>query len=543
VNALRHLSIRSQLTLLLSVVIGLFLVASVVSYQALSRAKGDFTAFIAQDQRLLLSYTELYANGLQMGQALRNIILDPANPKAYQNFDKAAKDMDELLATTAPLVQGRGGEMAKLFQQAVAGRQAQTSVQQEILGLVKGGQIEPAKQLLNEKETPAWRKTKAALLDLIKAQKVFIEARDTNVQAGVASAQNVSLALSALAVLIGLVVGLMTQANIVSSLNRLTVSIDALSQGDGDLTARLPVSGENEIGKAAASLNRFIASLQETVNAIKSHASELDRLSTQLAGTSSGLKQGTHNQAEAVTSAAASIEQMSASIASVADGADQVRKVSGDSARYSNQARENMEQLGQAMNGVKQAVQGVAGSIDQFMLSTNSIVGATQHVKDIADQINLLALNAAIEAARAGEQGRGFAVVADEVRKLAEKTALYANEINQVTNELGSRSGQVESSIREGEAVLETSAKCGEMAVGIIEQAYRAVMEATRGVESIASTTREQSLASGQISTNVERLADIAAHTEHAIAESDRTVQDMRRLANDLNGSVSRFRS
>jgi len=540
---LRNLSIRFQLAVLLSVVIGLFLVSSVVSYQALSRAKAEFTAFITQDQHLLLNYTELYANGLQMGQALRNIILDPANPKAYENFDKAAKTMDDLLVATVALASGRDADTVAKLQRVGTVRAQQKGFQQQVMALVREGQSDQAKQLLNEQETPAWREIRTALLDLIKAQKAYIEAQDKEVQAGAAQAQMTSLALSLLAAAVGLVVGLTILAKIVASLNRLTASIETLAQGDGDLTARLPVHGDTELARVAASFNKLIGGLQDMVNAIKGHAGQLDTLSTQLAGTSSNLRQATHNQAEAVNSTASSVEEMSASIASVADGAGQVQRISNDSARYSNEAREKMEQLGRAMTGVRQAVQGVAGSVDQFLESTNNIIGATQHVKDIADQINLLALNAAIEAARAGEAGRGFAVVADEVRKLAEKTAQYANEINQITTELGSRSGQVEASIKQGEVVLDASAKCGETAVVSIEQAYGAVVEASRGVESIAATTREQSQASSQIAANVDRLADVASQTEDAIRQSDQTVQHMHRLANDLNGTVSRFRS
>lgn len=106
---LRKYKIRSQLIILLSAVTLLFLISTLVSYRALDQARGEFTDFIQHDQRILLNYTELYANGLQMGQALRNIILDPANPKAYENFAKASDAMDKLLGETRELLGGEGG--------------------------------------------------------------------------------------------------------------------------------------------------------------------------------------------------------------------------------------------------------------------------------------------------------------------------------------------------------------------------------------------------------------------------------------------------
>lgn len=533
--------IRTQLIFLLTGVIGLFLVAAVVSYLALNRSKSAFAEFIEQDQHLLLNYTELYANGLQMGQALRNIILDPENPKAYQNFDKAAKDMDALLDETLPLAQGADQKAALA---AIADwRNQQKGLQSEILDLVKTAQIDAAKATLNAKETPVWRQIKQALLDQIKAQKTHIESKELTVRGSADHAQSINLILSLVAVLVGVVLGVLILGNIVAKLRLLSGSMEALASGDGDLTARLPAAGTNELGCISAAFNKFMDGLQAMVNDIKSKAQQLDGLSANLAVASRDLRQGTHEQAGAVASTAAAIDQMTASIASVADGSEQIMHVSQESAHYSEEARAKMGELGSAMQMVQGAVQGMSGSVNQFLESTQSIIGATQHVKDIADQINLLALNAAIEAARAGEQGRGFAVVADEVRKLAEKTALYANEISKVTTELGTRSTLVEASIRQGESALQASSACSESASEIIGKAFDAVNQAARGVEGVVASTREQSLASSQIAQNIERLADVASGTEHAIQRSDDTVQHMRALADALNAIVSRFRS
>lgn len=534
--------IRTQLIFLLSVVIALFLVASLVSYLALDRAKTAFTGFIEQDQRLLLNYTELYANGLQMGQALRNIILDPANTKAYQNFDKATEAMDSLLKETRELTRANSAQTPALTG-IVERRDLQKGYQKEIKGLVEAGQIEAAKEMLNTKETPVWREIRQGLLDLIKAQKGRIKDEEAAVRSRANEAQNISLGLSLLAAGVGIVLGLLILGNILVHLRRLGDSMAALSSGDADLTRRLPVEGDNELGRIAASFNVFMDGLRDMVNDIKGKAGRLDGLSASLAISSSGLRQGTHEQANAVNSTAAAVEEMTASIASVADGSERIMHVSQESARYSEEARGKMDDLGRVMLGVQEAVRGMSGSVNQFLESTQSIIGATQHVKDIADQINLLALNAAIEAARAGEQGRGFAVVADEVRKLAEKTALYANEISKVTTELGSRSSQVEAAIRDGEAALVASSECSASVGDIIDKSHASVVQAAHGVEGVVEATREQSKASADIARNIERLANTASGTEHAIGQADEAVREMHAVADALNAMVARFKS
>jgi methyl-accepting chemotaxis protein len=539
---LRKYKIRTQLIIMLAAVISLFMASTLVSWQALNRAKTEFTSFIEQEQKILLNYTELYANGLQMGQALRNIILDPENPKAYANFEKASGEMDKLITETQSLVIS-GNPQSEALNKIAQLRDKQKGMQAEIQGLVQQASIEEAKTQLNKEETPVWREIRQGLLDLIKDQKAVIQKREAAVQQNTETAQRIALILTVVAVLVGLGIALTIVSYILSQLTLLAKSIESLAEGDGDLTARLHIQGDNELCRISMAFNHFVSGLQNLVNSIKTNANQLHSLSSNLANASSGLRNASSDETSAVTATASAVEQMSASIASVADNAEQVMQVSSRSADYSDQGLERMRHLSLAMNSVQDAVKGMSDSVAKFLGSTQSIIGATQHVKDIAEQINLLALNAAIEAARAGEQGRGFAVVADEVRKLAEKTSQYANEISRVTAELNSQSGQVESAIKQGENALEEGTRRGGEVSSIVDQAHSAVVEAQNGIEEITRSVKEQSHASQLISRNVERLADLSAGTEHAIAQSDQTVQEMRVLADTLTSTVSRFRS
>ena len=313
-------------------------------------------------------------------------------------------------------------------------------------------------------------------------------------------------------------------------------------QVTGDLSKRVIVRSGDEIGQTAQSFNDLAQSFQVIVSQVEGHAGQVVDTAHRLAENAGEIANGLQQQADAAHTTSGAVSQVSVSINLVAESAGQVAHLSEESAERAHQGQLSLQGMMQELELVERSVNEIASSVGAFVSNTQSITNMTQQVRDIAEQTNLLALNAAIEAARAGEQGRGFAVVADEVRKLAEKSALSASQIDEVTQTIGAQSGQVDKTVQRGISALQSSKAHINEVNSVLSASNASVDGVNRGLEDIVTAINQQRDASVEIARNVERIASMANKSNQVVKSTVDQSAQMKLISENLSKTVGRFK-
>ncbi|USR41180.1 methyl-accepting chemotaxis protein [Ectopseudomonas hydrolytica] len=316
----------------------------------------------------------------------------------------------------------------------------------------------------------------------------------------------------------------------------------ARNVAQGRLDSTIERAGRDEIGVLLDAFVTMQERLREMIGQIRIGAGQLVDAAQNISNASTQLSVSTHEQSQAASSMAATVEELTVSINHVADNAKEAHGLSSDSGRQSAEGGAVIQETLSSMQRIADTVQGAAAQIAELGQHSDQISSIVNVIKEIADQTNLLALNAAIEAARAGEQGRGFAVVADEVRLLAQRTANSTQEITEMIKkiQLGTRNAvsNMEIGVQQVNGGVEQASQAGD-AIIAIRQASASVVGV---VDQISLALREQTVASQDVARNVERIAQMSMQNSEAVADTSRTAQDLQKLALTLEKQVASFR-
>ena len=538
---LKNLRVKNQLFLFMGVTFLLFTIALVVALMSLNNTRSRFNQFVEHDLALQLSFSEMYAQGLQMGQAMRNIQLDPANRKAYDNLEKAMSDFEQA-ADGARQLAGADHAMTTTLERIGELRKKQKAAQEKIVALVTAGDLEGAKTLLNKEETPLWREIKQVILDGLKEISEKTGRTKADMDRSAKGDITLSIILGLVAVVAGLGISLAIARNLTGQICDLNRSMKELADGQGDLTKRIAVEGSNELAQTAQAFNRFMDGLLQIERTVKTSADEVALAAADMTSLAQQIAEGIRQQSEAASSTAAAVEELTVSIGQVADHAQVAKSNAEDATRLSESGEDLLRNATGEMHRIAETVLDAAGRIQLLRQHSEQISSIANVIKEIADQTNLLALNAAIEAARAGEQGRGFAVVADEVRKLAERTGSATNEIKAMIETVQSETMNAVSGMEAGSKQVES----GVQTVNHLVEPLRALHEGAAATLShlvdLASAAKEQDTASTLIAQNIERIAQMAEQSSFATDQASRAAGQMEKLAVTLKSTVSQFK-
>ena len=440
-----------------------------------------------------------------------------------QDFQDAARSMEtvtRMLVSTASKLEGAEGQ---------AWEKTGADVKRLLVALKAfDATNQEFRRSLKETLIPMPDTMLAQAKDILSASWQGMRDMSTDILGNTAQARWLIIGAIAVALCVSLIVGFFLTRAISRPLTGLIGRLRDIAEGEGDLTQRIDVTSQDEIGQLGKWFNAFVAKVQLAMQAIGGNTQALAKSSeglTQVSGQMGENAEETANQAGVVSTASEQVnanvdmvatgaEEMSASIKEIAQNASEAARVTAEAVQVAQEANSTITQLGE---------------------SSTEIGNVIKVITSIAEQTNLLALNATIEAARAGEAGKGFAVVANEVKELAKQTS-------QATEDIGQKIATTQSDAQGAVKAIEQVSGIINKINDISNTIASAVEEQSATTNEMARNVSEAARGTGEIGQNIAHMASAAQGAKGSATEVQVAAQGLTQMADELQLLVDQFR-
>ncbi|MGY3914440.1 methyl-accepting chemotaxis protein [Aeromonas australiensis] len=324
-------------------------------------------------------------------------------------------------------------------------------------------------------------------------------------------------------------------------LTKVSQALARIADGNGDLTQRIKIDANDEVGQLARSFNRFVGSQHQLIGNIRQLANELNADAERSLVTNQAAVDELQRQQQEVTMVATAVTEMASATMEIAGNAENTAAAAQQSAQSSEQGKMLVNKTRQSINGLAEEVGQATEVIGELSRHAQAITSILSTIQGIAEQTNLLALNAAIEAARAGEQGRGFAVVADEVRVLSRRTQDSTQQIQSTIETLQQTTARAVSLMQTSQGLADNSVQDADQAVRALEEITSAISLISDMAGQIATAAEEQTQVTGEITQNTTAIKDVSDEITAAAMRDLDQAHSLKGRAADLNQQVSTF--
>ncbi|MCF8778088.1 methyl-accepting chemotaxis protein [Vibrio sp. IRLE0018] len=369
-----------------------------------------------------------------------------------------------------------------------------------------------------------------------------VEALDQVISEKVSEGIKFELLVGAIFVLVGLFTIAIAAARLVKPIKTVVESLQDIESGEGDLTQRLSVKSQDEIGQLASSFNAFLDKLQRTIGEVANTSQQLAEQTLGAKRAAMETRMSSESQFREVDMVATAAEEMTQTASLVVQNAEVAVDAANRASHAAKSGREVIERSEQEMLKLVEQMTQAVPVVEDLAKNNGNITDILAVIEGISEQTNLLALNAAIEAARAGEQGRGFAVVADEVRKLASSTQDSVAEIRTVISQVQNGTTAVVEAINQGNVFAQHTAAEVQNAVVQLQSVFDAIAAINDMNSQIVKAAEEQKAVSAEVNQSVSNIRDLSGQILSQAGESQSAGEMIETLSQQQQRLMGQFK-